>query len=126
LKSQITNLSNIIDKDKLDSITLKLRIVRLTQLYHTFKEHNDELAILDSSDTYLNEFTNIQERFYSLAGRIENIINGTNDTSNHETRSYNSEPVAIIKKRRVKLPDATLPTFDGGFEGWLSFKNSTI
>jgi len=98
--------------------------VNITRRTKNFEEHNDKLAVLDPSDIHQNEFVNIQERFYSLAGKIENIINIATNTSNHETRINNSEHAVVVKKRRVKLPDAPLPTFDGGFEGWLSFKNS--
>jgi len=30
----------------------------------------------------------------------------------------------LVKKRRIKLPEASLPTFDGKYENWLSFKNA--
>jgi len=128
LKSQITNLSNLLDKGKLDNATLKLRIDRLTELYHACEEFNDELAILDPNDTHQDEFINIQERFYALAGKIENIMSGTNASgskSSDQSRVEYSENRAVIdKKRRIKLPEATLPTFDGKFESWLSFKNA--
>ncbi|XP_011702540.1 PREDICTED: uncharacterized protein LOC105458720, partial [Wasmannia auropunctata] len=130
VKSQITSLVNLLDKGGLDNATLKLRIARLTVLYHAYEEHNDELALLDSSDGHQAEFTNIQERFYSLAGRIENILNAadlsTASTSgmSNETRVTDGENVTPIAKRRVKLPQAPLPTFDGSYEGWLTFKNA--
>jgi len=69
LKSQITNVGNLLDKGKVDKAVLKLRIARLTDLYHAFEEHNDELAVLDPREEHQNEFVNIQERFYSLASK---------------------------------------------------------
>lgn len=128
-KSQITSLTNSLDKGKIDNATLKLRISRLTDLYHAFEDFNDELVVLEPSGAHQDEFANIQDRFYVLAGRIENLLN-TIDTSETSTRALDDEirnydnGHATTKKRRIKLPDAPLPTFDGKYENWLSFKNA--
>ncbi|XP_011883829.1 PREDICTED: uncharacterized protein LOC105570979, partial [Vollenhovia emeryi] len=61
--------------------------------------------------------------------RVENILNTTNlssastNASSDEIRERPSGPPAI-QKQRIKLPEAPLPTFDGKYEGWLSFKNA--
>lgn len=129
-KAQITQLTNILDKGTIDNVTIKLRIARLTDLHHAFEEYNDELMILDPNDVHQDECASIQERFYALAGRIENIINASNTSRvnvarlNDETRSENTETATSVKKRRIKLPEAPLPTFDGKYENWLSFKNA--
>ncbi|KYM98363.1 hypothetical protein ALC62_10933 [Cyphomyrmex costatus] len=130
LKSQITQLTNVLDKGAPDNTTLKLRIARLTEVYNAYEEHNIELTVLDpdNQDSHQDEFVNVQERFFSLASRIDNILNVA-DVSNSagssiETRSDRAESTASTKKRRVKLPEAPLPTFDGKFENWLSFKNT--
>lgn len=130
LKAQLTTLSNLLDKGGLDNAALKLRVARLTELFHSFEDYNDELAILDSSDVHQSEFLNLQERFYSIAGKVENILNpaGTSSvsagTSSDDVCSDNTSTVATGRKRRIKLPEAPLPTFDGKFEGWLAFKNA--
>lgn len=137
LNAQITSLTNILDEGQIDNTTLKLRIVRLTELYHAYEDFNDELAILDSNDEHQSEFLSIQERFYSLAGRIENILNvanasgaSTSDASvsamSDETHVDNTTNVAAAKRWQIKLPEASLPTFDGKFENWLLFKNAFI
>lgn len=129
LKSQITNLINLFKKNKVDD-ALKLRIARLTDLYHAFDEHNDELVILEPGENIQDEFHNLQERFYDLAGKIENHLNRANVSSlsvnvlNDETRTNASTLSVSDKKRRIKLPQAPLPTFDGQYDGWLSFKNA--
>ncbi|KYN16906.1 hypothetical protein ALC57_10816 [Trachymyrmex cornetzi] len=129
LKSQIT-LSNLLDKGRIDGKTLRLRITRLTELYHAFEEYNDELMVLDPSDVHQSEFSNIQERFYTLAGNVENKLSAMNITdkgdgiSSDEIRIENTEIATMFRKRRVKLPEAPLLTFDGKFENWLTFKNA--
>ncbi|XP_071576787.1 uncharacterized protein [Temnothorax nylanderi] len=128
LKSQITILTNLLEKGNVDNATLRLRSARLTELYHAFEDYNDELAVLDPSDGHQSEFENIHERFYSLAGKIENVLEtaSTSDagagSSSERNRSDNT--IVTIEKRRFKLPEAQLPTFDGKYESWLSFKNA--
>lgn len=128
LKSQITNLANLIEKGTIDNATLKIRSARVTDLYHEFEEHNDELLILDPNDAHLTEFEAVQERYYTLAGKIESILNPNNPSESsasascEDTRS--DDTTTLHKKRRIKLPEAPLPTFDNKFESWLSFKNA--
>lgn len=64
----MTKLNEILDKGKLDNATLKLQIARLTDLYHAYEDDNDELVVLEPEAGHQDEFANIQERFYSLAG----------------------------------------------------------
>jgi len=130
LKSQITGLSNILDKDRIDKTSLKLRMKRLTDLYHTFEENNDELAVLDSNENHQAEFANIQDRYYALAARIENVLQPeeiaetSTNRSTLEVSINDTDRVTSTKNRRIKLPETSLPTFDGKYENWLSFKNA--
>lgn len=130
LKSQITSLSNLIDKNKIDIATLRLRYARVTRLHQAFEEFNDELIVLDPNVAHDGEFENVQERYFALASRIETMINseGTSrtitDTPGGTPRSNSTEIATVIKKRRIKLPEAPLPKFDGRYENWLSFKNA--
>lgn len=129
LKSQITNVTNLFEKDKLDNATLKLRMARLTDLHNAFEGLNDELVMLEPNEGHQEEFTVIQDRFYHLTGKVENHLNRANisnvdsETTRNENRTNQSTPL-ISNKRRIKLPVAPLPTFDGKFEQWLSFKNA--
>ncbi|XP_039304898.1 uncharacterized protein LOC105203341 [Solenopsis invicta] len=127
-KSQITNLTNLLDKGAVDNAALKLRIARLTDVYHSFEDQNLELEVLDPNDNHQEEFLCLQTRFFDLAGRIESILNVGNasdpSTSSNASQSDAADSVTAVKKRRIKLPEAPLPTFDGRFESWLSFKNA--
>ncbi|XP_077270176.1 uncharacterized protein LOC143901624 [Temnothorax americanus] len=130
LKSQITNLTNLVTKGRYDKIAVKLRMARVTELYHAYEEFNDELVLLDPNDGYNDKFTNVQERYYSIASKVEEIVNpvvssASNGTTVNESQPSTSGATAIVK-RRVKLPEASLPQFDGQHENWLSFKNTFI
>lgn len=130
LKSQIVNLFNLLEKGNLDNVTLKLRSTRITELYHAFEEKNDELMILDANNTHSIEFEDIQEKYYTLTSKVETILNSSLASTSGFSSSANSEEnqnnSAISKngKKRIKLPVAPLPTFDGKYENWLSFKNA--
>ena len=126
LKAQITGLANILDKGSIDNNILKLRIARLTELYHAFEEYHDELIILDPNDAHQTEFLNIQERFYVLAGRIDSVLNETNTTSIgsgilndeiHENQVDNPYTIITVKRRRIKLPEAPLPMMENSKVG---------
>ncbi|KYM93415.1 hypothetical protein ALC62_15977 [Cyphomyrmex costatus] len=92
---------------------------RLTELYRAFEDHNGELVVLDPDERHQVEFENLQDRYFSLASRIENILHVADataaDTSASivEGRSNDVASSVSAKKRRIKLPDAPLPTFDG-------------
>ena len=130
LKAQITYLANLLDKGKVDNTSLELRFARLGDLYHAYEEYNDELTIFDPSEAHAAEFTNIHERFYTLAARIKNVLKPASASdsgsglSSEETRNESTSLANPVKKRKLKLPDAPLPTFDGKLENWLSFKNA--
>ncbi|XP_070169703.1 uncharacterized protein [Polyergus mexicanus] len=130
LKSQITSMTNLVERGRYDKTALKLRMTRVTELYHAYEEFNDELILLDPNDQHKDEFANVQERFYSLASMVEGIINFTTSAANAGTSSNVTQPsgsgAAAITKRRVKLPEASLPNFDGRYENWLSFKNTFL
>ncbi|XP_066585041.1 uncharacterized protein [Prorops nasuta] len=129
LKTQITTVSNLLDKGKIDNATLKLRIARITALFHAFEESNDELIIADPGSGHVVEAISITEKFYTLAGRAENILGGTNLSERCSVASgggsqNNIDTNLCTLKRKIKLPTAPLPTFDGNYENWLNFKNT--
>ncbi|XP_066588157.1 uncharacterized protein [Prorops nasuta] len=129
LKSQITVFGNILDKSNIDISAMKLRLKRLTELFNNFEELFDELMVMEPNPEHQTEFESIQDRFYSVAGKAENIISSAVSTSlivnsaNSDTRADGSLNMSNIEKR-VKLPQISLPTFNGQYEDWMSFKNA--
>lgn len=137
LKIQLTNLTNLLQKGRYDVSALKLRMTRVTQLYHAYEEFNDELLVIDPNDSHADEFTHIQEKYYSLASKVEKItstspsdvIAGPSNTSAgtvNDAIQHTNTNITVNAKPRIKLPEASLPNFDGRYENWLSFKNTFL
>ncbi|XP_070528967.1 uncharacterized protein [Cardiocondyla obscurior] len=110
LKLQITNLSNLFEKGTLSNATLKLRLARLTTLYNAFEEYQDELALLDPNDVHTTEFDQIQDRFYTLAGKIDESLNATglDNASSSGSNNENQHPASRNGKFDIRFTGRAL------------------
>lgn len=129
-ESQLANLENIVSDGEYEITSLKLRMTRMNEVYRNFEEYKDELSMLEPNHPLLNEFIGIQNRYFAIAGNVENISTAMSETrsvasseNGHSATVGNSQELDV-SKRRIKLPTAALPTFDGKYEDWLSFKNA--
>ena len=120
LKTQITTLTKLTEQDDYDPLNVKMRLKRITELFHGYEELHDELAVIDPQNDRLDEFDEIQDRYYALASKI-GTANNSNVTHNE---SLNQTSVQTEKPRRIKLPIPNIPKFDGTIEHWLSYKNT--
>ncbi|XP_076287382.1 uncharacterized protein LOC143212430 [Lasioglossum baleicum] len=73
LKRQITQLENYITSGQYDETNLKMRLNRVTELFHAYEELNDELAIIDPENNHLDEIQDIQDRYYDIASKIKSM-----------------------------------------------------
>ncbi|KYN50072.1 hypothetical protein ALC62_00100 [Cyphomyrmex costatus] len=132
LKSQITNLTNLLEKDRHghhDKAALKARMDRVTELFHAYEDYNDELLTLDSNENHKDEFANVQDRFYSLLIRVRTLTDSIQSVANTSMGIDAPSPVdtaSTVVNHKMKLPKVSLPNFDGSYEKWLSFKNAFI
>ncbi|XP_066588100.1 uncharacterized protein [Prorops nasuta] len=130
LRSQIVNLERILDKGKIDRISLRLRMRRLEEQFYSFEEDNNELAILEPDQRQETEFIDIQDKYYALASRVDSILLASDVSSHTDSGSYSGEGLLADQRenvnigRRIKLPEIALPKFDGKYENWLAFKNA--
>ncbi|XP_066593610.1 uncharacterized protein [Prorops nasuta] len=129
LKAQITHLSNLIAKDSLDIINLQLRMNRITEKYDNFENSYTDLLEGDDGVTYSTEFTEVQDAYFALASKIKGMIDSTTivrqpGCEGQLSTNGESEASTARTSKRVKLPLADLPKFDGTYEKWISFKNT--
>ena len=103
-------------------------MARVTELYHAYEEFNNELILLNPNDNHKDKFTNVQERFYSFAGKIDELLN-TIVSDNSAVVSNDAASLLPLMRaprpsRRIKLSETSLLNFDGRYENWLSFQKS--
>ncbi|XP_036142117.1 uncharacterized protein LOC118645351 [Monomorium pharaonis] len=123
LKAQLTNFEKLIAEDRYDDANIRLRLKRITELFHAYEEFHDELAILEPSEDHSDEFDEIQNRYYVIASRFEKPA----QPSTSREVNLNTTSIAIDNNtRRIKLPVTELPKFDGSLDKWLSFKNTFV
>ena len=127
LKSQITALNNYIDKNKddLDLIHLKLRFEKVKENYNGFDDIHSSLQLLEPSTENDNEKETIDDSYFDLASRVTRLspVSSANAIPPRNS-DFNSSSNEGIGKRKSKLPKFPIPTFDGKYEDWVSFKDS--
>ena len=112
-----------------------MRLERVTSLFHTFEELNDDLEILDPQNNSIEEINEIQTNFYTLASKITDhlkIHDSDSSVSNSIANSILSNDANVLQKSTdngtfknvVKLPPLELPKFNGHYENWVTFEDS--
>lgn len=124
LKAQITGLRKFSDGHNVDLINLKLRFDRVKELFKNFTEFQDELMILDSDGGHEDEFESMNDNYFAVAAQVERLITVDPETASVSGQSNRSESSAsIAPKRKIKLPEISMPRFSGKYTEWLSFKD---
>ncbi|XP_036147425.1 uncharacterized protein LOC118647175 [Monomorium pharaonis] len=114
LKTQLTILERLVAEGGVTDTNLKMRLKRVSELYHAYEEMQAEFESGEQS----SDANEIQDRYYQLASTIE-------DNSRPASRATNSNTIPTENNiKRIKLPVAELPKFNGDLEKWLSFKNT--
>lgn len=120
LASQLTQLKNALDLDDPDKNVIELRFKRVTDLLHAYEEIHDEWSVLKPQDARLNEFDEIQNDYYATASKVGDLLKPTNAPIPNNLTETNTTDTS----RRLRLPVAELPQFNGNYEKWLPFKNT--
>ena len=131
MKAQITNFRKFIEENKEVEVSIEnitRRIEKLNKTFEPFEDISDELELLDEerAEEYSTARLEIQESYFKVldaadeikkrgASRDQIIMPVRNEIVNNSSNR--------VTKRRIKLPDAILPTFNGKYEDWLAFKD---
>ncbi|XP_051161128.1 uncharacterized protein LOC127281454 [Leptopilina boulardi] len=90
----------------------------------------NEIQLIDTETNHTSDKRSLQESFFKLMALAQSYISvivQKDNINNHELNS-NSENGRISNAssnyKRLKLPQAVLPTFSGKIEEWLSFKDT--
>lgn len=132
IKAQLTNFETFLAKyvnEDPDPLKLRLRIDRIKVVFESFHDIQDEIESLEEEPN--DERYRVEEKYFDLLAKAERLL-GTASSSRdqaanlpvesfHGSRATNS---SALTNRRIKLPEASLPTFNGRFEDWMSFKDA--
>lgn len=87
------------------------------------KNYTTNLRCLESVEEHFDEFNDIQDRYYAIASQFQT---STQPSTSREV-NLNATSISVDNNtRRIKLPVAELPKFDGSLDKWLSFKNTFV
>ena len=129
LKRQLTQLENCVASGRYDKVNFQMRLDRVTELFHAYEDLNDELAILDPTNSHLDEICEIRDRYYDIASKIKSMeVAEPSSAQVNETLGNTclNSTLTETRRRTLKLPVADLPKFDGSLGKWLSYKNTFL
>ena len=134
-KTQIKMFSKFLEsykEEEPDLIKLNVRVNKLKQVFADFDQVSDELEILEEAYDHATERYEIEEDYLNLITKSEHLAKQAADMAPNSSRefengSYDTHRESsrnTVMKRRIKLPEASLPKFSGRYEDWLSFKDA--
>ena len=111
---------------------LQIRLQTIYRIFSNFDDFNDEIVVLDPEVDHSREREDMQRDFFKLTSKAHSLIpdfqfappagNRNDLNQSFSTNSNHSENQVF--RRKIKLPTASLPTFSGKYEEWISFKQS--
>ena len=139
IKAQITNFKKFLEQYKKEDpnlIKLSLRLEKYKSSYQGLDEIQDELELLDAENVtdLMTERFEIQDEYFNVLSEAEQLViavtrppqNINTSVSNLTARlnaasitldnTNNEAPAQSARSRRVKLSEATLPSFSGRYE----------
>ena len=130
LKTLLTKLETFLNEPELNKSNIKIRLERISRALTEFENLHDEWVLLKPNDDRLAEFEEIQDKYYTLAGQVDEIINPpmqniTVPITNSPTPSA-SFSATSSRSKNLKLPETQLPKFGGDYNRWLNFKNTFL
>lgn len=123
LEAQVAKLENYLkgaDSVHPDPINAKLRLDSLSILYKEYMKYNDELAQLDPQNSQLENFLEVESRYFEVASKVNKIQRSEPIASS----TLNASSLSMSDRFNLpRLPEIKIPTFDGNPKNWASFKH---
>jgi hypothetical protein len=131
VKSALTRFETRLNKFNLetdDASELELRYNNCLQLLDQFEDIQLQIEDLGEDNDLENESQrdNFENHYYRVLGRASEIIKKQSknivDARNIQNSSIQSEHQSMPQ---IKLPEIKLPTFDGRFDAWSNFHDTS-
>ncbi|KAL3290550.1 hypothetical protein HHI36_023913 [Cryptolaemus montrouzieri] len=84
-----------------------------------------ENAGLEVPTFYKLEFEKSEDEYFSIKGEMNEIISFSNNF-NHPNSTIKQSISSTISNQQIRLPEITIPKFDGSIEHWQSFRDKFL
>ena len=128
IKVFAAELQKLLAEEIIDKAEVTVRYNDLTSSFHKYEDAYETLCVLDQNRADDLEWNAIRTLYYSVARAIVKIREpgGSLVNATLPTEAPNANSTVIEKVRLPRLPDAKVPTFNGNYEEWLSFKHAFL
>ncbi|XP_058457048.1 uncharacterized protein LOC131434397 [Malaya genurostris] len=129
LQTSFNNMYQFMQLCRTDTklVEVNVRLEQLDPMWDKMIEALDELEsheeTPDNTEDFVKDRIDFENRFYELKSFLVDKIKEDGDTSalNQTTRSLDNAPTGSTP--HVRLPQITLPKFDGKIDEWLTFRD---
>uniref|UniRef100_A0A023F0J1 Putative bel12 ag transposon polyprotein n=1 Tax=Triatoma infestans TaxID=30076 RepID=A0A023F0J1_TRIIF len=127
IKSSLTRMKTFSDKltfDYTEINEIKARMEKLKELWNQFFDIQGKLSTScsDESIDIDDESEIFENKYFAIMGKFETILK----SNQVNTNSQLTNPLKVNNIIPVNLPSINLPTFQGGYKSWLSFKDTYV
>lgn len=130
IKSQLTRFTGFLDDttnhSKITEISTRLQ--RIEQGFDEFDTVQSQIEIIDESTEQLDERTIFEEKFFSAISMAKDLINNKMTVNSNSLSNSNvkSNECTSNTQFNIKLPQLSLPEFNGAYDKWSSFSDTFI
>lgn len=105
---------------------LILRMEAVTNMLKPFNKIQDKIEQLLLDDVELDKQIEYRESFEDQYFSIMSVAKCLTDVAKVLGKSDSSKCSSVQQNSTIKLPQITLPSFDGSYDHWLEYKNSYL
>ena len=121
-------LEQLLAAEVVDKAEITARYGDLSSSFHKYEEAFENLCVLDKKRANEIEWSGVWSVYYAIAKQVAKL--GGPDASQGNLTLPFGVPIAnstVIERSKLpRLPFAKVPTFNGNYEEWLSYKNAFL
>ncbi|XP_063931166.1 uncharacterized protein LOC135143218 [Zophobas morio] len=123
LKTRLTKFNNFIadPRNGKKAINLKRRLASIEPCLREYQDIEVQISTVDEIQVKDDEATEFENKYFEAVSNAESLIQAAGAL---ESVPNSNSPSNRNETLPVKLPEICLPTFDGSFTEWLSFRDS--
>lgn len=135
IKARITRFKTFLIKQENEPDVDEIQI-RLESLSENFKLlhniHDQIVEIHPEGQDHDEELANIEDAYYTVVAKARKLIhkvaqiNSSTPSNTSTIHNNHSDGNTAVKTPQIRLPEITIPTFDGTIERWQSFRDKFL